>query len=129
MPDGTAVASAENDNGTWTQMFWLTVKEHSRTGVPGHAPITGPPTQKDSISPTSTAGVIITSACTHTVSWTVAGHVIGAFGTAAKAATGVVKGLLPPQPQGFSIFKPPFNLNYFILYVEYAKLLHFYAVF
>ena len=94
-------------------MFWLTVKvqESVGDGVPGHAPITGPPTQKDKISPTVTAGVIDTSAWIHTVSWTIAGHSTGVSCTAVRfSAFKLVSALVSLQPHRVGKINPPFKL-------------------
>jgi hypothetical protein len=79
IPVGSAVAMASKVKGTWTHIFWLTWKEQNGTGMPGHAPIIGSPTQKVCISPTVTSGLMVTIASTHTLSWTVVGHGIFIF--------------------------------------------------
>jgi hypothetical protein len=68
MPAGVAVAIAWKSKGICTQMFWLTENSQNSDGIPGQTPINGSPAQNDIIVPTSTLGVIIISACTHTVS-------------------------------------------------------------
>ena len=78
IPVGSAIANAENVKGISTHTFWLAAKVQLFVGDirPEHAPIFGLPTQKDSISPTVTTGVIFTSALIHTVSWTFDVHLV-----------------------------------------------------